>query len=414
MVKVVNNKNQLNKFKVDNLKPRSIQKPRSIKELSELIQDLNAKKLGLIPFGGKTRILIGNLPKKFHTAVDLNFLPKDIIYEPDDMTLITSSNVTISEIENELTKKHQRLPFKISNPSTATIGGSVASDAEGTLLSCNGSIRDWIIGMKNISGEGTITKSGGKVVKNVTGYDVHKLHVGAYGSLGIIIECGIKLQPLPENTEILAIEFENFNTAYETALELYDLQFVLETINIHNKLSSNNNFYIYLQLAGSKTDVLRKIDEIYKSIKHIHNIKTDLFSVNSNEVKNFNESKKIGDLKIKISTLPSRLRYIIDFIINLSRSKSIKMEFYSDFSFGNIYFDFFDCNLTDSKEILNLIKSKLKFNVDSMTIQNCAHEIKKDIDIFFLPSAKKPLMEKIKLQYDPNNIMNPGRFAGNI
>ena len=56
MVKVVNNKNQLNKFKVDNLKPRSIQKPRSIKELSELIQDLNAKKLGLIPFGGKTRI----------------------------------------------------------------------------------------------------------------------------------------------------------------------------------------------------------------------------------------------------------------------------------------------------------------------------------------------------------------------
>ena len=70
MVKVVNNKNQLNKFKVDNLKPRSIQKPRSIKELSELIQDLNAKKLGLIPFGGKTRSLIGNLPKKFHTAVE--------------------------------------------------------------------------------------------------------------------------------------------------------------------------------------------------------------------------------------------------------------------------------------------------------------------------------------------------------
>ena len=56
----------------------------------------------------------------------------------------------------------------------------------------------------------------------------------------------------------------------------------------------------------------------------------------------------------------------------------------------------------------------MKFNIDSMTIQNCAHEIKKDIDIFFLPSAKKPLMEKIKLQYDPNNIMNPGRFAGNI
>ena len=70
---------QLNNFKVDNLKPRSIEKPRSINELSELIQDLNSTKTGLIPFGGKTRILIGNLPKKFHTAVDLNSLPKDII-----------------------------------------------------------------------------------------------------------------------------------------------------------------------------------------------------------------------------------------------------------------------------------------------------------------------------------------------
>ena len=183
---------------IDDIEPsQGAEKPVSLHQLSSVLKDADGGGLGLVPFGGGTRLSVGSIPKKYDIAVDLSAFDQIVSHNPADLTCTVESGITISVLQKELAEHGQFLAVDAPLPDKATVGGTIASSTLGYLRWQLGHPRDTIIVMEVLLANGTITKSGGQVVKNVSGYDMARLHVGGLGTLGVISKVSFKLTPRP-------------------------------------------------------------------------------------------------------------------------------------------------------------------------------------------------------------------------
>lgn len=165
-------------------------RPESVEELAEF---LASEEGAVVPVGAATQLGFGNPLRRAEWAVDLTALSQITEYNPADLTIHLQAGTTLQQLEHALSENKQFLPLDPWNGTTATLGGIAATDAQGPFRAA-GTIRDWIIGMKVVHANGRISKTGGRVVKNVTGYDVAKLYTGSIGTLAIIVEISLKLR----------------------------------------------------------------------------------------------------------------------------------------------------------------------------------------------------------------------------
>ena len=221
-------------FPVDGLLPAEIIRPTSKSGVASYLSDLYSQGKSVVPWGGGTRIGIGNIPTSYDVALDLTGLNSEIEHVAGDMTLICDAGTKISDLSSLLAESQQRLPFEVSYPAEATIGGSVASNAPSRLAPRFGGIRDWVIGMSVVLADGTPTKSGGRVVKNVQGYDLHRLHTGAFGTLGVIVSVALKLIPVPEGTQTVAMWFDRLGSAANAAIDVGNANITIEAARLYS------------------------------------------------------------------------------------------------------------------------------------------------------------------------------------
>ena len=175
---------------IDGLPVAKVLQPESIEELAEVV---SAERGPIVPLGARTQIDFGNPLRRVDYAIDLSRLSRITEYNPADLTIHAEAGVTLEHIQRELLKNNQFLPLDPWNGPKATIGGIAAANAQGPFRAA-GTIRDWIIGMKVVEADGRVSKAGGRVVKNVTGYDLQKLYTGSLGTLAIIAEISLKLR----------------------------------------------------------------------------------------------------------------------------------------------------------------------------------------------------------------------------
>jgi glycolate oxidase FAD binding subunit len=175
---------------IDSLPVSKVVKPESIGDLSDAIR---AERGAVVPLGAQTQLDIGNPLRRADCVVDLTHLRKITEYNPADLTVHVEAGVTLRELQSALLENNQFLPLNPWNGGQATVGGIAAVNAQGPFRAV-GTIRDWIIGMKVVDINGQISKAGGRVVKNVTGYDLHKLYTGSLGTLAVIAEVSLKLR----------------------------------------------------------------------------------------------------------------------------------------------------------------------------------------------------------------------------
>ena len=178
-------------------------KPKTEKDLAEAVKAAAAKKVGLHIRGGGTRSGIGH--GVTGELLDMTAIKGISLYEPGALTIVAKAGTPLAEIEAELAKEKQRLAFEpmdhrplYATKGKPTIGGVVAGNVSGPRRIQAGACRDSLIGVRFVDGEGTIVKNGGRVMKNVTGYDLVKLMCGSLGTLGVLTEVGFKVLPMPE------------------------------------------------------------------------------------------------------------------------------------------------------------------------------------------------------------------------
>jgi glycolate oxidase FAD binding subunit len=170
------------------------------------------------PVGSGTKLHYGPTDSRPHQST--RHLNKIIEYEPGDLVVGVQAGMRLADLQAELGRHGQWLPLDPPYPD-ATLGGILATNSSGPRRLAYGTARDLVLGLKVLGPDGVTTQSGGKVVKNVTGFDLPKLHIGAFGSLGMIVEANFKVRPKPEVSRALFFRFEHFEQAHRALLKVH-------------------------------------------------------------------------------------------------------------------------------------------------------------------------------------------------
>ena len=209
-------------YVVDGAAPQLAQRPRTREDVAKLLASAAAAGLAIVPQGGRTALALGRPLDRYDVALDLRGLDRIVAYEPRDLTVTVEAGATLSELQSRLGEHGQYLPVDPPPDDRVTVGGLLATARSGAWRGHLPAARDLVLGMTVALPDGSLARSGGRVVKNVSGYDLHRLHTGALGTLGVIVEASFKLAPLPAATRSLAVRCEAIERAAELALALRD------------------------------------------------------------------------------------------------------------------------------------------------------------------------------------------------
>jgi len=200
------------KFAIDGAAPSVVVRPAASAEVVEIARFAKSEKLALIPCGNCTKLGIGMPPARYDIALDVTGLNQIAYYDPGDLTLSVDAGINLAQLADALAKQQQFIPLAVPFFDECTVGGTIASNIGSALRPGYGSARDFLLGAEFVTGAGTFTKSGGRVVKNVTGYDLHKLLIGSLGSLGAITRLNFRTFPLPEGYGHLVSTFSSVDS----------------------------------------------------------------------------------------------------------------------------------------------------------------------------------------------------------
>ena len=195
--RVVGAADELVTYALDGLVPSAIVRPVSAEEVAEVVRFAVGEKLAVLPFGSRSKCEMGMPASRYDIAVDMTGLREIAHYDAGDLTLSVDAGMPLRELEIYLKEKCQFLPLAVPCFESTTAGGTIASGIDSALRLQYGSARDFLIGAEFVDGTGQVCKSGGRVVKNVTGYDLHKLLIGSLGTLGVITRLNFRTFPLP-------------------------------------------------------------------------------------------------------------------------------------------------------------------------------------------------------------------------
>src|SRR5277367_2437587 len=185
------------RYAIDEVIPGAVARPGSAEEVAEIARFAIAENLGIVAVGSRSKLGIGMPPTRYDIALDMTALDQIAHYDPGDLTLSVDAGLPLAKLNAALAPHRQFMPLLLPFYSVSTIGGAIASGLDSPLRQTYGTARDFLIGAEFIDGMGAPCKSGGRVVKNVTGYDLHKLLIGSLGTLAIITRLNFRTFPMP-------------------------------------------------------------------------------------------------------------------------------------------------------------------------------------------------------------------------
>jgi len=248
-------------FAVDGLEPRVVVQARAEQDVVDAIRAANDRREALVLSGGRTRIGVGDPPARYDVALDLSPLRGIVEYEPDDLVATVRAGTTLAELAAALAERGQRWPVEAGAHDRATVGGTLASAAGGPSRLRYFHPRDWVIGARVVLGDGTTARSGGKVTKNVTGYDLTRLWSGTFGTLAAIVELSLKLWALPERTVSLQADLDT-RAALAAAADLHAGRLPLDALAVvtgeaARGLGARDEAVLLVRIAGPAAAVRR-------------------------------------------------------------------------------------------------------------------------------------------------------------
>ena len=413
-------------YEVDGLTPGFAARPPSVKAMGELVRLANEEGLATIPTGGGTMRSLGNIPRRYDLAVDTRSLDHLTEYEPADLTVTVGAGMTLGRLGEILAENAQFLPLEAPAPARATVGGMLATASSGPLALTYGFPRDWLIGVKVVNADGRVTKGGGRVVKNVTGYDMNKLYTGSLGTLGIIIEASFKVAPKPPASATLLAGFVGLEGAMRGAhrlLEGYGGPAALTLVNapIASRLGFDRNGYLLLaRFLGRAVIVGGKVARATRSLAAAG--ASDVGEVDASQEavlwQNLVDlpwgNSGAPVLSVRCSTMPSDVGSLLADLEGVG-GRILSHGLTADVGTGLVRsISWGDGMPGDFEDKLEQVTGLMSRDENAWVIENCPRQLKDRRDVWGpLPSGLR-LMRRVKLLLDPHGILNPGRFVGGI
>ena len=402
---------------VEGLTPKAAVFPASEEELSALLKEANEKCWAVAPKGSGNAERLGNLHERLDVVVATGMLPHMIDHNPGDLTVSVGAGTKFGLLQERLAEVGQWLPLDPPLAARRTVGGMLAANLAGPLSLSYGAARDFVLGVRVASADGTVTKSGGNVVKNVTGFDLPKLHIGALGTLGIILQATFKVIPLPQEDTTLAAEFDDLGKAVDACHEIARSQYAGETIELIKGSDGRNR--VCVRFLGSVPSVEVRLEKGKSLLEQASAENVDILAQDEaralwDAVTDFGWNGSAGEeVLLSLGHLPSQTQSVIGAVSEYCVQNNYGLEMAAGPARGVV-----KCKIAAPANQVKSVVSDLRSTAASADgyalVEQAPLRAKADLDVWGDPGPALHLMRRLKNRMDPNRVLNPGRYVGGI
>ena len=419
-------------YSVDGRTPEAVAFPNTVEEMSALLAAAESEGKAVIPWGGGTQMGLGNLVRGVDVVVGASRLNRIVELEPADLTVIVEGGTSLGVLQSELAEQGQFLPLDPPRAAEATIGGILAGNASGPRRAFFGTARDRLIGIKVAHPNGEVTKGGGKVVKNVTGYDMNKLYTGSLGTLGIIVQAAFKVAPLFKEYLTLLLPCPSADAAVSLALEAPKRGFQPLALQVLDGWAASlalaaleedrSPYVLAVELGGTPAAVDRQEKEI-EALCRERSIRAQSISNPVEFTGLWTAVRDLGRVEpgpatmiVKTTSLPTETGPIIEVIESIGEKVQLDHALQSNVTNGVTHSYWWSDNgsIDALRKVVDELRSLAGKAGGHSVVEVCPVELKQQIDIWGFDGPELTLMRKIKEQFDPKGTLNPGRFVGGI
>ena len=411
----------VSRFQAAGIVPQCVVRPSSISEVSSIVHAAQEADVALVPVGNATHLDIGWPPRRYDAALSTQALDRIVAHDVGDMTITAEAGVTLAALERVLAGHGQWLPLDPPSANEMTIGGLIAADRNGPLRLAHGKVRDFLIGLTVVIGGGKLVKGGGRVVKNVAGYDLPKLFTGSFGTLGVIVEATFKVRPRPPEQDLFVWPATSLDEALARAILVLDslvCPILLEAVNEASAeaLGLSPTAALLIGCAGTAVEIAEQGARLATvSTGGASRYDQSRADAVLEALRNFPESSTDDTMVVRISTIPTGLAPLLSRIEVAAVARRVVVEIAAHAGSGVAW-----CQLAAPGDVpaLSLFAEWLRV---------CTHEhhgwaifetvpapMRSRIDPWGFHGATLPLMAQVKKTLDPESVFSPGRFVGSI
>jgi glycolate oxidase FAD binding subunit len=383
------------------VQPRFVLEPTDERQLAAALRLANEASLAVIPRGGGTKLGWGNAPARADVILSTARLNKIIEHVWADLTVSVEAGCTIAALQSALARHNQRLAADLLWPEHATVGGAVSTNDSGGLRLRFGPLRDLIIGVTIALPDGTVASSGGKVVKNVAGYDLPKLVSGAFGTLGVITRAVFRLHPVPRNAKTLSATGD-LETMQRVILAVHDSQLAQTALQLRAARDAKSELDILFEgteegIAAQEAQ-FRKLagdDSVAEVGQSVWGASQELWD------------SLEGGAMAKITSLPSNIAKTVESLREIAARQGVAWKLVMQaIGVGSLRLDGVPANLHAA---LAGMRSRLESDGGSLSVLHRPAGMAA-LSAWSSFGDAWPLMCAVKSKFDPADTLNRGRF----
>jgi len=392
------------------VRPQAAYAPASLGECAEVMAIAAGERLRLGFVGGGTALELGAAPTALDAVVRTERLAKIIEYAPADMVIVVEAGATLAAVQAVVGAHGQRLALDAPWPERATIGGLVATGAFGPLRARYGAVRDLIIGVTLVRADGEVARGGGKVVKNVAGFDLPKVACGSLGTLGLIAAAAFRLHPLPEIATTVMVPGITADAvvalvaaARQAQLEAASAVALTATAGTTAGATAGR-FDFGLRFEGFERGVQHQVARMLELAGAAGSPGTALSGTGAAAFWSRHDAiRAAAPLRVHVAALPTRFSAVAALVSRLG-----DVAWYATLGIG------FAGGGTGDAAVVTAARAALVAEGGSLVVEAAPAELRSTVDPWGpLPSAFA-IMRRLKQRFDPEHRLNPGRFVGGL
>jgi glycolate oxidase FAD binding subunit len=397
---------------VDGVVPARLVAPGDAEDAAKSLRACDQAGAAVVIWGGGTQIGIGCPPARYEVAFSTQRMGRLLEYEPADLTCRAEAGMPLLELNRALLAQGQRLPLEPPHPERATVGGMLAANSNGLSRARYGTVRDWVIGIAVAYPSGKLARAGGKVVKNVAGYDLMKLHIGALGTLGLIAEVNFKVQTRPDTQSSVFGHFDSSEPAVLAGMQLARQYLAPAAAIVLDRrtlwqcgLTADWPWTLALKLEGYRREAEVASERAAATIREA-----------GGRVEAPDSPPGFWDAARDWPAPDDRTSVVLRAFVPLAQTASLMDAVGSEAQVmvqpasGQI-----DLRVAASGAVATLARLRRAAGEQGQVLVITAPAtVKQTLDVWGPPPPGFAVMRALKQALDPNGILNPGRFVGGI
>ncbi|WP_296248320.1 FAD-binding oxidoreductase [Pseudomonas sp. UBA4194] len=421
--------------------PTAIVFPKTIEQVQAIVRWANTRQVALVPSGGRTGLSAAAVAANGEVVVSFDYMNQVLEFNGVDRTVVCQPGVITQQLQNLAQDNGLYYPVDFASSGSSQIGGNIGTNAGGIKVIRYGMTRNWVAGLKVVTGKGDLLELNKDLVKNATGYDLRQLFIGAEGTLGFVVEATMRLDRAPKNLTAMVLGTPDFDAimpvlhAFQSKLDLTAFEFfsdkslakVLGRGDVPAPFDTPCPFYALLEFEATTEDIANTALATFEHCVEQGWVLDGVMSQSEQQLRNLWKLREYisetishwvpykNDISVTISKVPAFLREI-DAIVS-ERYPAFDVLWYGHIGDGNLHLNILKPEDMDKDEFFakcalvntQVFETVQKYN-GSISAEHGVGMVKRD----YLEYSRSPVeieyMKAMKAVFDPNGVMNPGKI----